>query len=117
MSATVSVILDSYHEYRRPESPGIPFEESFTTLLNQTYPKELVEILIIALPQYSSELRQNDSRVRWVIAPQSFGYYQKKTYGGEIATSDILLFADGDCLYPPDWIEQMVSAFERAGER
>jgi hypothetical protein len=31
------------------------------------------------------------------------------------ATSDIVMLADGDCLYPPNWITEMVAAFERAG--
>src|SRR5262245_10868567 len=117
MMKSVSVVVDPYDEYRRPEHPEIPFQQSLSSLLNQTYPKECVEILIISSGRHAGTLPQDDPHVRWITAPDTLGYYQKKDFGAELASSDIVLFTDGDCLYPMDWIEKMVLAFERGGER
>lgn len=35
-------------------------------------------------------------------------YYEKKAVGGLRADADILLFADSDCTYGPDWIAQLL---------
>lgn len=51
-----------------------------------------------------------------MAVPEGIGYYQKKNLGAQRAESEIVLLADGDCLYPPEWIAEMVAAFERGGD-
>jgi hypothetical protein len=117
---TVTVVIDPYGEYRRPREAGIPFEETLRALLAQTYPTERTTILLTCIEAevpLVQPLLAGQPRIRVVTVPQGSGYYQKKNYGAVQSDSDIVLLADGDCLYPADWIDQMVAAFDRGGER
>jgi glycosyltransferase involved in cell wall biosynthesis len=119
MRPTVTVILDPYSEYRRPRDAAMPFEKTLRALLDQTYPADLTRILLTAVAAevpLVEPLVASEPRVRIVAAPEGSGYYQKKNLGALRADSDIVLLADGDCLYPPEWIAEMVAAFERGGD-
>lgn len=119
MHPTVTVVIDPYGEYRRPRVAGIPFERTLRTLLSQTYPGDRTTIVITcaaAEVPYVEELTSNEPGVRVVTVPDGSGYYQKKNYGAVHADTDLVLLADGDCLYPKDWVEEMVRAFERGGD-
>lgn len=99
---------------------GIPFESTLRALLAQTYPAGLTTILLTCTaPEVPlvSELVASEPRIRVVGVPEGSGYYQKKNLGMREATTDVVLLADGDCMYPPDWIAEMVEAFDRAGDR
>jgi glycosyltransferase involved in cell wall biosynthesis len=117
---TVTIVIDPYGEYRRPREAGIPFESTLRGLLDQTYPEELVTIILtcsaaeMALVQ---PLIATEPRIRAVTVPEGSGYYQKKNFGAMAAESELVLLADGDCLYPSDWVREMVDAFERGGPR
>lgn len=118
MQPTLTVVIDPYGEYRRPRSAGIPFEATLRALLAQTYPADKATILLTCIAAevpLVRELVENEPRIRVVTVPAGSGYYQKKNYGAEAATTDLVLMADGDCLYPPDWIAEMVAAFDRGG--
>jgi GT2 family glycosyltransferase len=118
MQPTVTVVIDPYGEYRRPRSAGIPFEATLRTLLDQTYPAERTTILLTCIAAevpLVRELVENEPRIRVITVPEGNGYYQKKNRGAEAADTDLVLMADGDCLYPPDWIAEMVAGFDRAG--
>ncbi|MFL5680087.1 MAG: glycosyltransferase [Chloroflexota bacterium] len=120
MNPTVTVVVDPYGEYRRPREAGIPFEETLRALQGQTYPSELTTILVTCIAAevpLVEPLVADDPRVRLITVPEGSGYYQKKNRGAEAADSELVLLADGDCLYPPDWIAEMVAAFERGGDR
>lgn len=119
MPPTVTVVIDPYGEYRRPRTAGIPFESTLRALLAQTHPAEQTTILLTctaAEVPLVRELVAEEARIRVVGVPDGSGYYQKKNLGMREATSDVVLLADGDCLYPADWIAEMVAAFERGGE-
>lgn len=120
MPPDVTVVIDPYGEYRRPREAGIPFESTLQALLTQTYPAELTTILLTCTaPEVPlvRDLVANEPRIRVVGVPEGSGYYQKKNVGMREATTDIVLLADGDCLYPPAWIAEMVAAFDRGGNR
>jgi hypothetical protein len=119
MQPTVTVILDPYSEYRRPRDAAMPFEQTLRALVDQTYPAELTEIVLTCVAAEVPLVEPfvaSEARVRIVAAPEGSGYYQKKNLGAQRAESDIVLLADGDCLYPPEWIAEMVAAFERGGD-
>lgn len=120
MPPTVTVVIDPYGEYRRPRMAGIPFESTLRALLAQSFPAELTTILLTctaAEVPLVRELVAGEPRIRVVGVPEGSGYYQKKNVGMREATTAIVLLADGDCLYPPGWIAEMVAAFIRAGDR
>src|SRR5262245_41239073 len=120
MPPSVTVVIDPYGEYRRPRMAGIPFESTLRALLAQSYPAELTTILLTCTaPEVPivRELVADEPRIRVVGVPEGSGYYQKKNLGMREATTDIVLLADGDCMYPPDWIAEMVAAFDRGGDR
>ncbi len=120
MTASVTIVIDPYGEYRRPRSAGIPFESTLRALLAQSYPAELTTILLTCTaPEVPlvGDLVASEPRIRVVGVPEGIGYYQKKNIGMREATTDMVLLADGDCLYPSDWIAEMVAAFERGGDR
>ena len=58
-----------------------------------------------------------EPRLRAISVPPGHGYDQKKNYGARHAEGEFVLFADGDCEYPENWVEEMVAAFERGGPR
>jgi glycosyltransferase involved in cell wall biosynthesis len=120
MPPSVTVVIDPYGEYRRPRSAGIPFESTLEALLAQDYAAELTTILLTCTADevpLVGQLVADRPRIRVVGVPKGSGYYQKKNFGMREATSDIVMLADGDCLYPPDWITEMVAAFDRGGEQ
>ena len=120
MQPTVTVVIDPYGEYRRPREAGIPFERTLRALLAQSYPAQLTTILLTcteAEVPLVRDLVASEPRIRVVAVPPGSGYYQKKNFGALAADTDIVMVADGDCLYPPDWVAEMVSAFDRAGDR
>jgi hypothetical protein len=118
MPPSVTVVIDPYGEYRRPREAGIPFERTLCALLAQTYARELTTILLTctaAEVPLVETLVQGEPRIRVTTVPAGSGYYQKKNHGALVADSDIVLMADGDCLYPTNWIAEMVEAFDRGG--
>lgn len=119
MQPTVTVVLDAYGDYRRPDEVDVPFDETLRTLLAQTYPRQATTILITcsaAEVPFVTPLVTGEPGVRIVTVPDGLGYYQKKNFGRQ-AETDYVLFADGDCRYPETWVAEMVAAFARGGER
>ncbi len=118
MQPTITIVIDPYGEYRRPREAGIPFEDTVRALLAQAYPPELTTILLTCTAAEAplvEPLVAAERRIRALTVPNGSGYYQKKNFGAMAADSDIVLLADGDCLYPPNWASEMVAAFERGG--
>jgi GT2 family glycosyltransferase len=120
MRPTVTIVVDAYGDYRRPDEVDVPFEETLRNLLTQSYPPESTTILVTcsaAEVPFVTPLVAGEPRVKVVTVPDGIGYYQKKNFGARLAESDYVLLADGDCRYPEDWAAEMVAAFERGGER
>lgn len=119
MLPSVTVVIDPFGEYPRPPEAEVPFERTLRTLLGQSYPADQTTILVTCTDREAPSVREivaNEPRVRVVDVPEGIGYYQKKNLGMREATSDIVMLADGDCVYPPDWVGEMVAGFERGGE-
>jgi Glycosyl transferase family 2 len=44
-------------------------------------------------------------------APPGMTYYEAKMLGVKLATGEILVYYDSDCIYEPDWLRSMLSVF------
>ena len=119
MLPSVTVVIDPFGEYPRPPEAEVPFERTLRSLLDQSYPAEQLTILVTCTDREAPSVRKivaNEPRASVVDVPEGNGYYQKKNQGMREATSDIVMLADGDVAYPPEWVGEMVAAFERGGE-
>lgn len=117
--ARVSVIVPA-----RDEAAHI--ESCLCSLLEQSYPPELFEILLV--DDYSSDgtaeiaAALGGSRVHILSlrdAPDAASglSYKKQAleWGIRHASGDLILTTDGDCMVPPDWIRRMAYAYEVQG--
>jgi glycosyltransferase involved in cell wall biosynthesis len=65
-------------------------------------------------------LEQLSDRYPWIKihpAPPSTGYYKAKMLGAELATGEIVVYADSDCLYEPHWLRTILTSFADHPER
>ena len=104
MSATplVSVIIP----FSKPDVAVVTLEK----LMQQTYPAEATEIIVVG--QGSSALA-----IRWPVRAIETGpiYYpgEARNIGARGASGDYYLFLDDDCEPAPDWIEQCVKELQQ----
>ncbi|KAM3097742.1 glycosyltransferase [Phormidesmis sp. 146-35] len=47
-------------------------------------------------------------------APPGTGYYASKMLGATLATGDIIVYYDSDCIYEPTWLRTMLTSFSHA---
>jgi GT2 family glycosyltransferase len=87
-------------------------ETLLSKLMQQTYPRELTEIIVVG--QHDAFLAE-----RWPIktieTTHAFFPGQGRNIGASRATGTYLLFIDDDCEPAPDWIEQNVRELHRTG--
>lgn len=92
------------------------------SLENQTYPKDLFEVIIVDDRSYDNTYSlitayQKKSKLNLqILQLQDKGRRIGKKYaiskGIEHAQHDILLFTDSDCLVNPKWVETFVKAYD-----
>lgn len=61
-----------------------------------------------------ARLERLRARYPWVTlarAPDDTGYYEAKTFGAARATGEIVVFADSDCRYEPNWLGALLAPF------
>jgi glycosyltransferase involved in cell wall biosynthesis len=90
--------------------------DSLASLVNQNLsPIEAKEVLLIDSGDAPPDLLQQlCDRYSWITvhpAPPSTGYYKAKMLGAQLATGEIIVYADSDCIYEPHWLETLVSTF------
>ena len=91
---------------------------SLASLVNQTMsPTEANEVLVIDSGDAPPELLQQlCDRYSWITvhpAPPATGYYKAKMLGAQLATGEIVVYADSDCVYEPHWLENILTAFSQ----
>ena len=57
------------------------------------------------------QLLKDYSWVRLMRLPESVGYEELKMAGANAATGEVVVFADGDCYYEPQWLDAMLTPF------
>jgi glycosyltransferase involved in cell wall biosynthesis len=83
-------------------------------------PTDANEVLIIDSGDIPAPVKtQLLAQYPWLTftpAPAGTTYYQAKMLGAQIATGDLLLYYDSDCIYEPHWLETMLGTFAQDPE-
>lgn len=84
----------------------------------QISPERANEVLMIESGDTPPELlAQLCDRYPWLRVervPADTGYYKAKMLGAAIATGEVVVYCDSDCVYEPNWLEQMLCPFAQA---
>jgi GT2 family glycosyltransferase len=102
-SDTASIII--------PYTRADLIETLLSKLTQQTYPRELTEIIIVG--QHTTFLAEHWP-VKTIETTHAFFPGQGRNIGAHRATGTYLLFIDDDCEPAPDWIEQNVRELQKA---
>jgi len=91
---------------------------SLRSLVKQDVPLDLArEVLLIDSGDASPELlRQLCERYSWIKvypAPAATGYYRAKMLGAEVATGEVVIYCDSDCIYEPGWLRHLMTPFRQ----
>lgn len=82
----------------------------------QVPPAAAREVLIVDsgdLPvERLAELRGRHGWLRVHRAPAAVSYYQAKMLAAGLATGEIIVFCDSDCVYEPDWLGRILAPFQ-----
>lgn len=90
--------------------------KSLASLVSQDIsPDRANEVILIDSGDTPSELlRQLCDRYPWIkvhSAPPTTGYYKAKMVGAQVATGEIIIYADSDCIYEPQWLRSLLTTF------
>ena len=91
-------------------------EESLDSLARQSpSPAEANEVLIIESGDTpAAVLNRIRARYPWVqVVPidADIDYYDAKMEGARRASGEVVIYADSDCIYEPDWIRSLLAPF------
>ncbi|MEJ2593657.1 MAG: glycosyltransferase [bacterium] len=107
----VSVII----AVRNEERNIIPLLES---LHKQSYARHLIEVIIVDdhsednTRQLIGQFRKQNRLDNIILSkPKGIGKKAAITHGVKLATGQLILTTDGDCVLPPDWLKLMVSYY------
>ncbi|WP_421657275.1 glycosyltransferase [Leptothermofonsia sp. ETS-13] len=89
---------------------------SLASLVNQDVsPSQANEVLLIDSGDTPPDLlEQLCDRYPWIKihpAPAGTGYYKAKMLGAQVATGDIIVYCDSDCIYEPTWLRTILTTF------
>ncbi|NJP10167.1 MAG: glycosyltransferase family 2 protein [Leptolyngbyaceae cyanobacterium RU_5_1] len=93
--------------------------KALSSLVKQDIPPGRAnEVLLIDSGDAPPELlRQLCDRYPWIKvhpAPSTTGYYKAKMLGAQLATGEIIVYADSDCLYESHWLRTILTTFTQA---
>lgn len=94
---------------------------SLSSLANQDpSPIEAQEVLLIESGDISEQsLTQLIEQYPWIkicSAPTGTEYYESKMLGAKLATGDILVYYDSDCVYESGWLRKILTPFTQSEE-
>ncbi len=97
------------------------FSWFLASLMNQDLPLSLAnEILIIdsgdAPATLLQELQRQYPGLKVCQAASSIDYYSAKMLGAELASGEIIVYCDSDCLYEQSWLRHLLSCFDSSGQ-
>lgn len=113
--ATFSILLET-ENLATADLQGLT--DAIDCLAAQTpSPQEANEVLIIDSGDIPDSIRtQLLTQYPWLTfhsAPEGTTYYQAKMLAAGLATGDILLYYDSDCIYETHWLTTMLTTFEQ----
>ncbi|HUP25196.1 MAG TPA: glycosyltransferase family 2 protein [Thermoanaerobaculia bacterium] len=100
-------------------SAGLDYlRRTLATLEAQTVsPRDSVETIVTQSGDVPddvlAELGKKYPWVRPLTVPEDIDYYQAKMTAVREARGEIVVFADSDCAYEPDWLERLLEPFQR----
>jgi glycosyltransferase involved in cell wall biosynthesis len=91
-------------------------QATLATLATQSLPPQRAnEVLIADSGDVPEDVFQETLRTypwaRVMRLPEGTGYEELKMAGAHATTGEIIVFADGDCLYDPKWLEELLTPF------
>ncbi len=109
----VSVVVCTYNRRKM-------FEECLESLLNQSYPKDKYEIIVVdssddysesLAGKYKEKARKKGIELKYIYQKPS-GISAARNLGIRNARGEIICFIDDDCIADRKWLEDLVRAFE-----
>jgi len=109
----VSVIITSYNNSHN-------LEKCLSSLFNQNYNRDIIDLEIIFVDSGSTDnsieiLNKHKDKIKIIIKPEySFRLSPAiaRNIGVQNAKGDILIFSDSDCIFPSNWVKDMVASFK-----
>ena len=94
-------------------------QRSLGGLALQTYPAERIETIVVldsAVPaDVVAEVRRRYPQIRLVFSGAS-NYLAAKNAGASASAGEFIALLDGDCEPEPDWLEALLSPFEKGAD-
>ena len=91
------------------------FERSLQSILDQSYPVRRCQILALvdsdAAEVETAWIEQALPQVE-IVGIEGLTYYRSKNRAMALAKGEVLIFADSDVRYAPDWLEQMLACVQ-----
>jgi GT2 family glycosyltransferase len=105
---TVSVIVPHYRDFEH-------LDICLTSLTAQTYPAELVEVIVgdNASPEGLARVREIAAGRAQVVLVEERGAGPARNGAAAQAKGEVLAFIDSDCVAEPQWLEEGVRALAR----
>lgn len=108
-----SIIVISYNNSHN-------LEQCLTSLTNQNYDRNISDLEIIVVDSGSTDnsieiLEKYDDKIKIILKPKKLSRLSPamaRNTGVNNSTGDILIFSDGDCTPPLNWVESMINSFE-----
>lgn len=111
----VSVVIETVN---LELGPKLNLPAVIAGLKQQSYPAEKIEIIIVVdakNPALSAFIRDSWPDVKLLETTESC-YYQMKNVGAKVASGDIIVMLDSDCVPCPIWIESFVARIEAGAD-
>jgi len=94
---------------------------ALTSLLNQDIPlTQAKEVWLIESGDIPANLLQQlRDRYPWITvhpAPVDTGYYKAKMLGAQLATGEVIVYCDSDCIYEPHWLRTLLTPFAQRSD-
>jgi len=95
--------------------------KSLNSLVNQDIPPQSAnEVLLIdsgdTPPDLLQQICQQYPWIKVHHTQLTTGYYKAKMLGAKIATGEIVVYSDSDCIYQKDWLKNMLTPFTQGEE-
>lgn len=83
-------------------------------------PESANEVLLIESgdtpPKVLEELCQKYPWIQVHHADSNIGYYEAKMLGASLATGNIIVYCDSDCIYEKSWLGNLLNSFSQSGD-
>ena len=114
-SLTLSIVIETLNLAAGPE---LDLPAVAKALEQQTYPFEHFEVIVVVDEKnsaLSAQVRESFPQFR-LLELADPTYFTMKDAGARVASGDLVVMLDSDCVPGPDWARSMVEQFERGAD-